>query len=140
MKHLFLAFTLICSSLAFSQKSETKPAPAKQALKFTTLEIVRDSVQYDNKDLFIFEFKNTSKKPVTISNVQTSCGCTAAEKPTEPVAAGKKSKISVSYDTKRVGPFTKTITVTSDGGDPVVLTIKGTVLPQKEVPMEAPKN
>ena len=91
---------------------------------------------FAEKTSVIFEFKNISKKPATIQGVQTSCGCTAAEKPTEAVAPGNKSKISVSYDTKRVGPFTKTITVTSDVSEPIVLTIRGTVLPQKEEPVK----
>jgi hypothetical protein len=136
MKHLILSFALIIVGSVFGQKSEKKPKPAKPMLKFTTLEILRDSIPYDSKDLFIFEFKNNSKKPATIQGVQTSCGCTAAEKPTEPVQPGKKSKISVSYDTKRVGSFTKTITVTSDVSEPIVLTIRGTVLPQKEEPVK----
>ncbi len=131
MKSLLFAFSLLLTGVTFAQKADTK-TPAKAGLKFTTLEIVRDSIPYGSKDLFIFEFKNVSKKPATIQGVQTSCGCTAAEKPTEPVKAGKKSKISVSYDTHRVGPFTKTITVTSDVSEPIVLTIRGTVKPEQQ--------
>lgn len=41
------------------------------------------------------------------------------------------------YDTKRVGAFTKTITITSNVSEPIILTIKGTVLP--EVVQETPK-
>jgi len=134
MKHLFFAFSLIFSGLTFAQATDATPQ-VKEGLKFTTLEIVRENIPYDSKDLFEFEFKNVSKTPATIQNVQTSCGCTAAQKPTEPVPSGKKDKISVSYDTKRVGPFTKTITITSDVSDPIVLTIKGTVLPQPESPV-----
>ena len=133
MKITLLTLIILLSGLTFGQKS---PKTTKPSLKFTTLEIVRDSIPYDSKDLFIFEFKNNSKKPATIQGVQTSCGCTAAEKPNEPIKPGKKGKISVSYDTKRVGPFTKTITVTSDVSEPIVLTIRGTVLPQKEEPVK----
>jgi hypothetical protein len=133
MKTLLLFIIVFFGGVTFSQDTQKQAEPT---LKFTTLEIVRDSIPYDSKDLFIFEFKNISKKPATIQGVQTSCGCTAAEKPTEAVAPGNKSKISVSYDTKRVGPFTKTITVTSDVSEPIVLTIRGTVLPQKEDPVK----
>ena len=136
MKYVILSFAIIIAGAIFGQKAEKKTTPTKPTLKFTTLEIVRDSIPYDSKDLFIFEFKNNSEKAATIQGVQTSCGCTAAEKPTEPIKPGKKSKISVSYDTKRVGAFTKTITVTSDVSEPIVLTIRGTVLPQKEEPVK----
>lgn len=119
---LFIAFNL--SAQENSNKSE------KTILKFKTLEIIRNEIPYDSPEQFVFEFKNKGKKPITIQNVSTSCGCTAAEKPTEPIKPGKKSKIVVSYDTKRVGEFTKTITVNSDLAPPVVLTIKGKVKEQ----------
>jgi hypothetical protein len=136
MKHILLTLALIIIGSVSAQNAENQEKTAEPTLKFSTLEIVRDSIPYDSKDLFIFEFKNISKKPATIQGVQTSCGCTAAEKPTEAIEPGKKSKISVSYDTKRVGPFTKTITITSDVSEPIVLTIRGTVLPQKEEPIK----
>lgn len=112
-------------------KKET-PAKKTKGLTFTTLEINRENIPYGSEDLFIFEFKNDAKTPAIIQGVQTSCGCTAAEKPAEPVKPGKKSKISVKYDTKREGSFTKTITITSNVSEPIILTIKGTVLPKKE--------
>ena len=108
----------------------------KEGITFTTLVIDRPEIPYDSQELFIFEFKNTGKTPLIINNVQTSCGCTTAEKPTEPVLPGKKSKISVKYDTKRVGDLNKTITVTTNVGEPIVLTIKGKILPQ--APAETP--
>jgi hypothetical protein len=110
-------------------KSSSKKAP-KPAITFKTTTIDRPEITYGADETFTFEFKNTGKTPVIVTNVATSCGCTTAEKPTEPVAPGKSSKISVKYDTKRVGPFTKTITVTTNVGEPIVLTIKGVVGPQ----------
>lgn len=122
-----------------SNEATTKKAvnpKGKTGITFTTLVIDRPEIPYDSQELFIFEFRNTGKTPLIISNVQTSCGCTTAEKPTEPVLPGKKSKISVKYDTKRVGDLNKTITVTTNVGEPIVLTIKGKILPQ--APSEAP--
>jgi hypothetical protein len=113
---------------------DTKPAKAAETAKppvtFKTMTIERNDIPYDSKEPFVFEFKNTGKEAVLVTGVHTSCGCTAAEKPTEEVAKGKSSKIVVTYDTKRVGQFTKTITVTTNvSPDPIVLTIKGNVLP-----------
>jgi hypothetical protein len=132
MRQTFILIALLFSQLVLSQISQNPEKSANPILLFKTLEIERDSIPYGSKDLFVFEFENDSKKPVTIQNVQTSCGCTAAEKPTEPIEPGKISKISVSYDTTRIGSFTKTITVSSDISDPIVLTIRGSVLPKKE--------
>jgi hypothetical protein len=139
------SFTAILNAQeAVTKNKDNKEAPTKKVvtpkkkagITFTTLEINRPAIPYDSQELFIFEFKNTGKTPLIISNVQTSCGCTTAEKPTEPVLPGKKSKISVKYDTKRVGDLHKTITVTTNVGEPIVLTIKGKILPQ--APAEAP--
>ena len=109
-----------------------KETVKKKGLTFTKLEIVRDAIPYGSEELFSFEFKNDSKTPAIIQGVQTSCGCTTANKPEAPIKPGKKSEISVKYDTKRVGQFTKTITITSNVSEPITLTIRGTVLPEPE--------
>lgn len=77
-----------------------------------------------------FEFTNNGNKPLIITNTQGSCGCTVPTAPKEPIAPGAKGVIGVKYATDRVGPFTKTVTVTSnaEGTPSKVLTIKGTVL------------
>jgi len=77
-----------------------------------------------------FVFTNNGNKPLIITNTQGSCGCTVPTTPKEPIAPGAKGVIGVRYATDRVGPFTKTVTVTSNAeGQPTkTLTIKGTVL------------
>lgn len=141
MKNIITLFVLMMSVGFFAQekaqetktvKKETKAKKSSKGLVFTKMEIVRENIPYGTDDLFEFEFKNNSKTPAIIQGVQTSCGCTTANKPEEPIKPGKKSKISVKYDTKRVGSFKKTITITSNVGEPIILTISGSVLPEKE--------
>jgi hypothetical protein len=75
-----------------------------------------------------FKFKNTGKEPLVISNARGSCGCTVPTWPKEPIMKGQTATIKVHYDTKRVGAFTKTVTIESNAKtNPRVLTIKGTV-------------
>ena len=126
MKSILLFFLLIISQYGFSQST------SKKILLFDVVEIERKDIPYDSKDFFVFNFTNKTGQPGTITNVQTSCGCTTADKPENPIKKNKRGKISVSYDTKRVGEFVKTITVTSDKAPPVVLTIRGNVLPQRQ--------
>jgi hypothetical protein len=80
-----------------------------------------------------FEYTNTGKVPLILQNVHASCGCTSPEWTKEPVVPGQPGRIKVNFDPKnRPGPFTKTITVTSNAEPPVTtLTIKGTVIPAK---------
>ena len=72
-----------------------------------------------------------------ISNVQASCGCTTPKWTNEPVAPGKTGVITASYNSSgRPGPFTKSITVTSNAkSTPKVLTINGVV---EAKPVEQP--
>lgn len=75
-----------------------------------------------------FEFTNTGNAPLIISNATGSCGCTVPTWPKEPIAPGAKGEITVKYDTKRTGEFTKTVTLTSNATETSkVLTIKGNV-------------
>ena len=62
----------------------------------------------------IFTFTNIGTAPIIISRVQSSCGCTVPEKPEAPIVPGAKGEIKVSYDTKRIGGFSKQITILSN--------------------------
>lgn len=79
-----------------------------------------------------FEFTNTGGKPLIISQVRASCGCTAPDWSKEPILPGKRGFVSATYDpTSRPGPFNKTLTVISNATTPnIVLQIKGDVVPK----------
>ena len=75
-----------------------------------------------------FKFTNTGNEPLIISTAKGSCGCTVPTYPKEPIMKGQSAVIKVSYDTKRPGPFTKTVTIESNAKtNPKMLTIKGVV-------------
>ena len=77
----------------------------------------------------VYEFKNTGKTAVVITNVQGSCGCTATDYTKEPILPGKSAKITATYNAANKGGFTKTVTVTTSAESaPKVLTLKGTVI------------
>lgn len=81
-----------------------------------------------------FGFKNVGNEPLMLTNVRSSCGCTIPQWPREPIAPGETASIKVKYDTRRIGSFSKSITVTSNGSaQPIILRIKGKV----EIPAAA---
>ena len=84
----------------------------------------------DDNGLRAFVFTNTGNAPLIIKDAKSTCGCTVPSFPKEPIAPGAKGVIGVKYDTNRVGPFTKTVTISSNAaGQPTkVLTIKGNVI------------
>ncbi len=87
------------------------------------------NIEYDSPGTYEFIVTNTGTEPLIISNCSGSCGCTVPTCDNNPILPGEKSQIKVKYDTKRVGPFTKTVTVNSNAtNEPSkILTIKGTV-------------
>jgi len=76
-----------------------------------------------------FTVKNTGDKPLIISEVKPSCGCTTPEWSKDPILPGKTAQIKVGYNTGIKGAFNKLIEVYSN--DPAnnrsVLYIKGNV-------------
>lgn len=95
------------------------------------------TIQQGGNGTWEFKFKNTGTDPLIITEAKGSCGCTVPTYPQNiPIKPGESQIIRVTYDTKRVGNFTKTVNVYSNTKAHVtVLTIKGTVLgePVEEV-------
>lgn len=84
-----------------------------------------------------FKLTNAGKEPLIISSAKASCGCTNLKFSQEPILPGKSSTVSATYNAAAQGVFTKTVTViTNADPNPVVLQIKGNVLPN---PATAPK-
>jgi len=76
-----------------------------------------------------FTVKNTGGSPLKIDRVKPQCGCTAVEKPEDPIAPGESAPITLSIDTKRFkGALKKTAQIFSNATPkPVVLTLQGDV-------------
>lgn len=72
---------------------------------------------------------NQGAQPLVISNCSGSCGCTVPTCPTTPVLPGEKAEIKIRYDTNRVGPISKTVTIKSnDPSNPVkTVAVKGLI-------------
>ena len=115
--------------------------------KIAKIEFESETIDYGtiNKGadgIRVFKFKNTGTAPLIITRVKSSCGCTVPKKPDEPVLPGMTGEIEVKYDTNRVMPIRKTITVTSNAETPTIaLKIKGLVVdPNKTSVLENKNN
>lgn len=125
---LMLAAGIITGFTALAQdnaKQENPNAPEavfeQEVIDFGTIEYAADG----NRE---FKFKNAGKEPLIIYSATGSCGCTVPTAPKEPIKPGEAGVIKVHYDTKRVGSFEKTVTVSSNGKTASkILKIKGTV-------------
>jgi len=127
---LFLLFIGIASlSVNGQTQEEIKKDFTGPVFEFENEVIDYGDIAVNSDGNRVFKFKNTGKSPLIISNVKGSCGCTVPTKPEEPIMPGETGEIKVKYATNRVGPFSKTVTITSNAYEPtVVLKIKGRVL------------
>jgi hypothetical protein len=139
MKKILLL--IAATALINVAKAQTEKAIDPNAPEMT---FENDSHDYGTIDFagdgtYAFKFTNTGKDPLVITDAKGSCGCTVPKWPKEPVLKGQSNYINVSYDTKRPGPFTKTVTVTSNAKNATkVLTIKGVVKSQEQTEDQTP--
>ena len=147
MKHLILLSTFIALLTACENADkQTTDAAAPVATEQTVTDLPEvttvqwlDSVQNfgkvtdGEKVMITFHFKNTGNKPLIISNVQASCGCTVPSRPEEPIAPGAEGKITAEFNSEgRVGKAAKNITVSANTKEGMTsLLFEGEVLPKK---------
>lgn len=66
----------------------------------------------------VFTYTNVGVEPLILTEVKPTCGCTIADYTKTPVKKGETGKITITYNAAVVGPFTKTIVVTSNAKTP----------------------
>lgn len=126
-----IGVSLMMTFAAFAQNATTQPAvnPNAPVISFEKTTHDYGTVTKGGDGTCEFKFKNTGVEPLVLSNVQASCGCTVPDWPREPILKGKSASIKVKYDTNRVGPINKTLTVSSNGKEASIqLKIIGTVV------------
>lgn len=123
MKNLIaILFVGMLSISAFAQDKVAKIEFKTDVIDYGTIEKGADGIR-------VFEFTNTGNAPLIITRVTSTCGCTVPKKPEGPILPGQTGEIQVKYDTQRVNPIRKTITVLSNAETPTVaLKIKGEVV------------
>lgn len=130
-KIILISITLFLTlSFSFAQQKDPVMNFAKTKNNFGDLK------QENGPAKVVFEFTNTGGKPVIISNVTSSCGCTTPSWSKQPIPPGKKGFVEAVYDPRnRPGNFSKTVTVYSNAtNSPVKLNIVGNVL-EKQNPI-----
>lgn len=140
MKKFIAVFSLAALFSAFS--CSQNPSSSKHegaAIEFEKTEHDFGTIPYKGDGSYEFVFKSTGKSPVVLSNVRSSCGCTVPEWPKEPIKKGETGKIKVTYNTRLIGSFAKSITVYTNASEaPIVLIIKGKVESEKKPVADAP--
>ena len=156
----FLAFAFFLSlglTISFAQEhnhnhdhnhkaleKETTMAPDQKMaegpqMSFESTEVDYGTIGQHSEPFRYFKFTNTGTEPLVIKHAKGSCGCTVPTYPKEPILPGESGIIEVRYDTKRIGKFTKRVTLTTnEASSKRVLTIKGETFKKKAEPAGVP--
>jgi hypothetical protein len=126
-KYILFLFLISTTSICLAQN--TKPE-----FKFEKELINYGKVAQNSNGKRVFEFTNIGKSPLIIKDIKTSCDCAIPKKPERPIMPGEKAQIEVSYDTRKLGGFSKQITIFSNAKNQVKqIRIKGFVVKKKSV-------
>ena len=132
MKSLItLIFGVFVVFYAYAQDETSQPGPS---ITFEESSFDFGDIHQGDKVMHVFNFENTGDAPVIISNVQTTCGCTATDWPRDPVAPGESASITVNFNSAgKMGRQNKIITIVSNSTASVnQVKIVTNVLPAKK--------
>ena len=142
-----IAVFMVC---AFATNAQDKPTlsnvgndnPNQPSFKFNEVEYNFGTIMQGDQSKHDFEFTNTGKEPLVITNAAGSCGCTVPEWPKEPIMGGAKGVIKVTFNSAgKQGVQDKTVTLQSNAKEnPMVLHLKGNVDKPIEQPAVDPNN
>ena len=128
MKRLVFFLSLILMSSIVLVAQEERKVKSNAEMSFASLSHDYGSIVYGADGTYNFKFTNKAEKPIVITDVKSSCGCTIPSWPKEPIQPGKTGSITVKYNTKLPGSFNKTVQVFSTAeNSPVKLSIRGKV-------------
>ena len=121
-----LTWCLVFGLLLASCNSGTKKAPANKsdesgAAKFAFSEEIHNfgSLMAGEVVSFTFAFKNEGTKTLTITGIDSGCGCTKVNIPNKTIAPGQEAYLEVIYDSAgENGRQLKTITIFSNAETP----------------------
>jgi len=130
MKQLFSIFAFVLFGV-FAATAQDAKGPKMQ---FDVMTIDYGTIDKGGDPIRKFKFTNVGNEPLIVKSAKGSCGCTVPTYPKEPIMPGESNVIEVRYDTQRVGPFQKQVTLTTNEvSDTQVLNIKGDV---KDTPQQ----
>ncbi len=130
MKKVLILFLFISTVSLAQEEAASVPGPI---ITFEETEFNFEDIYQGDKVEHVFNFENTGDAPLIITNVQTTCGCTATNWEREPILPGSKSSIKVNYNSaSKMGRQNKIITIISNSVAPLnQLKITTNVLPAK---------
>ncbi|WMJ73477.1 DUF1573 domain-containing protein [Cytophagaceae bacterium ABcell3] len=122
MKKVFVVIFCLFAGLnsISAQNNEEKEKQSKEGPEITFIEKSKDFGDIVTGDTVshVFVFKNTGTEPLIVSDVVTTCGCTAPSWSKQPVMPGQSGDIKVVFNSKnKIGRQNKVVTILSNASN-----------------------
>lgn len=112
MRKLSILFFLVISFASFSQEDEQVTG---SKIFFTEKSFDFGDITQGDVVEHVFAFENTGTEPLVLTDVRTTCGCTAPAWTREPIGPGEQGEIKVVFNSRgKIGVQNKVITVMSN--------------------------
>ncbi|MEN7549613.1 DUF1573 domain-containing protein [Rapidithrix thailandica] len=123
---------IVCILLLMGSLVAVAQAQSNAKIKFNEREFDFGDIYQGDVVTHVFKFENNGDAPLLLTNISTTCGCTAPEWPREPVLPGETGEITVKFNSAhKSGIQNKIITVYSNANTPQEkLKIRTNVLPK----------
>lgn len=122
MKAVFTLLSVLVLSFSVSAQSELN---LNSKISFSKLEHNFGSSPTGKPVTYEFEFTNIGNKPLILSEVKASCGCTTPSWTKEPIMPGQKGTVKAQYNMAREGKYRKSVAVKTADGETITLYITG---------------
>lgn len=116
MKKTILFVLMLVASVQIFAQTSTPTAQVKKditnVLKFTNDSYNMGNIPYGKPTEFNVTIENISAAPITLNNVQVSCGCTTPKfQANTVIAPGQKTIVTLGFNGATMGNFTKNATI-----------------------------
>jgi hypothetical protein len=129
MKNTILTIIILISTIVVKGQTEVAQDLNAPIMTFKTEHIDYGTIKQGSNGEREFHFTNTGKSPLIISEAKKTCGCTVPTWPKQPIKPGESGVIKVKYDTKRLGNFSKSVTIVSNAKRKLIgLSIAGKIV------------
>jgi hypothetical protein len=114
-KFILFAFLFTVSAHLFAQTAPVKALVQKdinKLLKFSNDNYNMGNIPYGKPTEFNVTIENISSAPITLNNVQVSCGCTTPKfQANTVIAPGQKTVVTLGFNGSAMGNFSKSATI-----------------------------
>lgn len=114
-KLLALSAVFLMAIQLYAQEAEKTEEVNGPQITFEVSSHDFGDIEQGEKVNYVFKFENTGIEPLILSNVLTTCGCTATSWPREPIVPGEGGEIAVSFNSAgKMGKQNKVVTIVSN--------------------------